>query len=61
MRQWYKLSGFLMSLFAILLMGMVGASSAAENNRMLLTGNGHGILFDGKAREAAGVPKEIDD
>ena len=32
-----------------------------EPNRMMLTGNGHGILFDGKAREQAGVPQEIAD
>ena len=37
------------------------AVAAEEKNRMALTGSGHGILMDDKAREAAGVPKEIAD
>ena len=37
------------------------AVAAEEMNRMTLTGSGHGILMDDKAREAAGVPKEIAD
>jgi hypothetical protein len=45
----------------MLLTGMMGSVVAEEKNRMLLTGTGHGILFDGKAREQAGVPKEIAD
>jgi len=46
---------------AMLLTGMMGSVVAEEKNRMLLTGTGHGILCDGKAREQAGVPKEIAD
>lgn len=46
---------------AVLLTGTVGSVFAEEKNRMLITGNGHGILFDGKAREQSGVPKEIAD
>lgn len=42
-----------------LLRGLTGAASAEEKNRMLITGNGLGILKNARVREAAGVPKEI--
>ena len=43
----------------MLLIAIVGLTAAEEKNRMLVTGNGHGILFDGNARKQAGVPEEI--
>jgi len=46
---------------AVLIAAVTNPVAAQEKNRMLLTGTGHGVLFDGTAQKQAGVPKEIAD
>lgn len=58
-KQWKRLPNTIFLSLAILLIAVVGFATAEEMNRMQLTGNGHGILFDGNARKQAGVPEEI--
>jgi amidohydrolase len=53
--------GIKAAILAGLLFVAVAPAYGQEGNRMLLTGSGHGIIFDGKAREQAGVPKDIAD
>jgi len=61
MKQIIKMLSILTLVAVVLNMGMAVIVSAEEMNRMQLTGNGHGILFDGNARKQAGVPDEIAD
>ena len=45
--------------FAGLLIALAGPATAEEENRMMISGRGHGVLFDGEARKRANVPDSI--